>query len=116
MRGASQPAAAAGQGLGIQGPTQNWVSVRTTASTESGCSLPRRSTKTAVFISRSARHLLLRAGPDLTLAELQEHLRGQLSLIELPRQLETRHELPKTTMGKLSRLALRQELSLSSAK
>jgi long-chain acyl-CoA synthetase len=54
--------------------------------------------------------VVLRPGHELTLEGLQEHLRGRLSPIELPRQLEIREELPKTAVGKLSRRDLREEL------
>ena len=54
---------------------------------------------------------MLNAGHALTLEELQEHLRPLLSPMELPRQLEIRDELPKTAVGKLSRKALRDEVT-----
>jgi long-chain acyl-CoA synthetase len=53
--------------------------------------------------------VVLNPGHTLTLEELQAHLRGRLSPIELPRQLEIREELPKTAVGKLSRKDLRDE-------
>jgi len=46
----------------------------------------------------------------LTLEELQAHLKERLSPIEMPRQLEIRQQLPKTVVGKLSRLELRREI------
>ena len=46
----------------------------------------------------------------LTLDELQAHLKDRLSPIEMPRQLEIRQQLPKTVVGKLSRLELRREI------
>ena len=54
--------------------------------------------------------VVLRAGQQLTLAELQAHLTDKLSPIEMPRQLELRAELPKTLVGKLSRLELKRSL------
>jgi len=56
-------------------------------------------------------YVVLRPGHALTLEELQAHLRGRLSPMEMPRQLEIRSELPKTAVGKLSRRALRQEMA-----
>jgi long-chain acyl-CoA synthetase len=53
--------------------------------------------------------VVLNPGHTLTLEELQAHLRGSLSPIELPRQLEIREELPKTAVGKLSRKELRDQ-------
>jgi long-chain acyl-CoA synthetase len=55
-------------------------------------------------------YVVLNPGHDLELEELQEHLRGRLSPMELPRLLEIRDELPKTAVGKLSRRALREEV------
>jgi long-chain acyl-CoA synthetase len=55
--------------------------------------------------------VVLNPGHTLTLEELQAHLRGRLSPIELPRQLEIRSELPKTAVGKLSRKDLRDEVA-----
>jgi long-chain acyl-CoA synthetase len=55
--------------------------------------------------------VVLEPGHTLTLEELQAHLRGRLSPMELPRQLEIRAELPKTAVGKLSRKDLRDEVS-----
>ena len=54
-------------------------------------------------------YVVLNPGHTLDLAELQAHLRGRLSPIELPRLLEIRDELPKTAVGKLSRKDLRSE-------
>jgi long-chain acyl-CoA synthetase len=54
--------------------------------------------------------VVLRAGATLSLEELQSHLKGRLSPIEMPRQLEIRQQLPKTVVGKLSRLELRREV------
>lgn len=54
--------------------------------------------------------VVLRPGESLTLEGLQAHLAGKLSPMEMPRQLEIRSELPKTVVGKLSRLALKREV------
>src|SRR5467141_1565621 len=51
-----------------------------------------------------------RGETTLTLEELQAHLKERLSPIEMPRQLEIRQQLPKTVVGKLSRLELRREI------
>jgi long-chain acyl-CoA synthetase len=55
--------------------------------------------------------VVLRGDATLTLEDLQAHLRDRLSPIEMPRQLEIRTQLPKTVVGKLSRLELRREIS-----
>lgn len=54
--------------------------------------------------------VVLRGGATLTLEDLQAHLKDRLSPIEMPRQLEIRQQLPKTVVGKLSRLELRREI------
>jgi long-chain acyl-CoA synthetase len=54
--------------------------------------------------------VVLRGDATLTLDELQAHLKNRLSPIEMPRQLEIRQQLPKTVVGKLSRLELRREV------
>jgi long-chain acyl-CoA synthetase len=54
--------------------------------------------------------VVLRGDATLTLKQLQVHLRNRLSPIEMPRQLEIRQQLPKTIVGKLSRLELRREV------
>ena len=54
--------------------------------------------------------VVLRGDATLTLEELQAHLKNRLSPIEMPRQLEIRQQLPKTVVGKLSRLELRREI------
>jgi long-chain acyl-CoA synthetase len=54
--------------------------------------------------------VVLRGDTTLTLEELQIHLRDRLSPIEMPRELEIRKQLPKTVVGKLSRLELRREI------
>jgi long-chain acyl-CoA synthetase len=56
-------------------------------------------------------YVVLNPGHALTLEELQEHLRPLLSPMELPRGLEIRDELPRTAVGKLSRKALREEVT-----
>jgi long-chain acyl-CoA synthetase len=53
----------------------------------------------------------LREGQTLTLKELQEFLAPLLSPIEMPKQLEVCKELPRTPVGKLSRLKLREEIA-----
>ena len=45
----------------------------------------------------------LKEGKAATAAELLQFLRGKLSKMELPAEIEFRDELPKTTVGKLSR-------------
>jgi long-chain acyl-CoA synthetase len=54
--------------------------------------------------------VVLRGDATLTLEELQAHLKERLSPIEMPRQLTIREQLPKTVVGKLSRLELRREI------
>ena len=54
--------------------------------------------------------VVVRPGTTLTLAELQAHLKERLSPIEMPRQLELLAELPKTAVGKLSRLDLKRRI------
>ena len=54
--------------------------------------------------------VVLRGDATLTLEDLQKHLKDRLSPIEMPRQLEVRQQLPKTVVGKLSRLELRREV------
>jgi long-chain acyl-CoA synthetase len=54
--------------------------------------------------------VVLRGNATLTLEELQAHLKDRLSPIEMPRLLEIREQLPKTVVGKLSRLELRREI------
>ena len=54
--------------------------------------------------------VVLRGDATLTLEELQAHLKERLSPIEMPRQLDVRQQLPKTVVGKLSRLELRREI------
>ena len=54
--------------------------------------------------------VVLRGDAMLTLEDLQVHLKDKLSPIEMPRQLEIRQQLPKTVVGKLSRLELKREI------
>jgi long-chain acyl-CoA synthetase len=54
--------------------------------------------------------VVLRGDGMLTLEDLQVHLKDKLSPIEMPRQLEIRQQLPKTVVGKLSRLELKREI------
>ena len=51
----------------------------------------------------------LKEGKAATAAELLQFLRGKLSKMELPAEIEFRDELPKTMVGKLSRKELRAE-------
>ena len=51
----------------------------------------------------------LKEGKEATAAELLQFLRGKLSKIELPAEIEFRDELPKTMVGKLSKKELRTE-------
>jgi long-chain acyl-CoA synthetase len=52
----------------------------------------------------------LRAGAvRLTLEDLRAFLKGRVGPHEMPTALETRSALPRTTVGKLSKLALKQE-------
>ncbi|MXN63658.1 AMP-binding protein [Stappia sp. GBMRC 2046] len=51
----------------------------------------------------------LKAGGDVTAEGLKTFLRGHLSTIELPREIEFRDELPKTLVGKLSKKELVEE-------
>lgn len=50
----------------------------------------------------------LKEGKEATAEELLDFLRGKLSKIELPAEIEFRDELPKTMVGKLSKKELRQ--------
>jgi long-chain acyl-CoA synthetase len=54
--------------------------------------------------------VVLRGDATLTLEDLQAYLKDRLSPIEMPRRLEIRQQLPKTVVGKLSRLELRREI------
>jgi long-chain acyl-CoA synthetase len=51
----------------------------------------------------------LKEGREATAAELLQFLRGKLSKIELPAEIEFRDQLPKTMVGKLSKRELRAE-------
>jgi long-chain acyl-CoA synthetase len=57
----------------------------------------------------------LKAGHTLTLEELQSFLKEKLSPMEIPKQLEIRDQLPKTAVGKLSRLDLKREIGIARA-
>ena len=50
--------------------------------------------------------VVLRSGATATPDELQAHLAGYVSKIELPREVELRNSLPKTMIGKLSKKEL----------
>ena len=50
--------------------------------------------------------VVLRPGAEATPEELQQHLAGYVSKIELPRAIEIRDSLPKTLIGKLSKKEL----------
>lgn len=49
----------------------------------------------------------LRAGSSASEADLRAFLKGRISKIEMPREIELRDELPKTLIGKLSKKELR---------
>jgi long-chain acyl-CoA synthetase len=51
----------------------------------------------------------LKEGKEATATELLDFLRGKLSKIELPAEIEFRDELPKTMIGKLSKKELRAD-------
>ncbi len=52
----------------------------------------------------------LKAGaPDFTLSELHEFLQDKIGSYEMPTQLEFRDALPRTAVGKLSKVELKQE-------
>jgi len=51
----------------------------------------------------------LKEGKQATTAELLQFLRGKLSKLELPAEIEFRDQLPKTMVGKLSKKELRAE-------
>jgi long-chain acyl-CoA synthetase len=52
----------------------------------------------------------LKAGaPDFTLGELHEFLQDKIGRYEMPTQLEFREALPRTAVGKLSKVELKQE-------
>jgi long-chain acyl-CoA synthetase len=51
----------------------------------------------------------LKEGKEATAQELLQFLRGKLSKIELPAEIEFRDQLPKTMVGKLSKKELRAE-------
>jgi long-chain acyl-CoA synthetase len=47
--------------------------------------------------------------PDFTLSELHEFLHDKIGRYEMPAQLEFREALPRTAVGKLSKVELKQE-------
>ena len=57
----------------------------------------------------------LKEGADASAADLLHFLRGKLSKLEIPAEIEFRDELPKTMVGKLSKKELRAEKPSSSA-
>ncbi len=57
----------------------------------------------------------LKSGHELTLEDLQGFLKDRLSPMEMPKQLEIRDQLPKTAVGKLSRLDLKREIGIARA-
>ena len=62
-----------------------------------------------------AAYIKLREGHSATRADILEFLKPKISIIEMPRDIEFRHELPKTMIGKLSKKELREEKSRSSS-
>jgi long-chain acyl-CoA synthetase len=54
-------------------------------------------------------YVKLRAGATASVEELQRHLEGKISKIELPAEIELREVLPKTMIGKLSKKELKAE-------
>ncbi|MCX8506955.1 MAG: long-chain fatty acid--CoA ligase [Alphaproteobacteria bacterium] len=58
----------------------------------------------------------LREGAKLSEAELTEFLKDKLSVLELPKSIEFRDTLPKTTVGKLSKKTLVDEEAAKAAK
>jgi len=60
--------------------------------------------------------VVLREGASATPEELLAFLAGQVSKIELPKQVEIRDSLPKTTVGKLSKKELMAEESSAKSK
>lgn len=57
----------------------------------------------------------LQEGKSATPAELREFMKGYMSKIELPREIEIRAELPKTMIGKLSKKELVAEEAAKAA-
>ncbi|MGQ3180119.1 MAG: dicarboxylate--CoA ligase PimA, partial [Blastomonas fulva] len=53
--------------------------------------------------------------PELTLESLRAFLKGKIRPHELPGALEIRPALPRTPVGKLSKLELKQEAALKAA-
>ena len=60
-------------------------------------------------------YVTLKSGQSLTLEDLQAFLKDKLSPMEMPKQLEIREQLPKTAVGKLSRLDLKREIGTARA-
>ena len=50
---------------------------------------------------------IVRSDPTLSEQDISDHCRSYLSAYKQPRQIEFRDELPKTTVGKILRRALR---------
>jgi long-chain acyl-CoA synthetase len=57
-------------------------------------------------------YIVLKDGQSLTADALKEHLKAELSPIEMPKQFEFRDSLPKTMIGKPSRKDLVEEEAL----
>jgi len=53
--------------------------------------------------------VIVRKNPDLTKEAVMEHCRSQLIGYKLPRHVEFRDTLPKTSIGKILRRELRDE-------
>ncbi|MEO0798650.1 MAG: long-chain fatty acid--CoA ligase [Pseudomonadota bacterium] len=58
-------------------------------------------------------YVKIKAGLELTTADLLAHLEPKLSKIEMPSEIEFRDELPKTMIGKLSKKELKAEIEAS---
>jgi long-chain acyl-CoA synthetase len=52
---------------------------------------------------------LRKGAPELTLDVLKEFLKDRVGKHEMPAHLEIRESLPRTSVGKLSKLELKQE-------
>jgi long-chain acyl-CoA synthetase len=52
---------------------------------------------------------LRKGAPELTLEALKEFLKDRVGKHEMPAHLEIRESLPRTSVGKLSKLELKQE-------
>ena len=53
--------------------------------------------------------LVLRPGSAATAEEIEEHCRAQLAAYKIPREIEVRSELPKSSVLKILRKDLREE-------